>query len=321
MRDGLRVVFFGTPQWAVPALAALAGSRHRVAGVVTAPDRPRGRSRRPRPSPVKALALERGLGPVLQPETLRGRSPREAILDLSPGVLVVVAYGKILPGRLLDAPPLGAVNVHFSLLPRHRGASPVQHAILAGDRETGVTTMRMDRGLDTGPVLLAERVSIGPRENAEQLGGRLAELGAELLLRTLDGLEAGTLVPRPQPGEGVTWAPPLAREMGIVRWAEPAENIDRKVRAFTPWPPVVAGGPRGPVRLVEAEPLAGERTGAEPGTILRRAGESIDVAAGDGTILRVHRLQPAGSRVMPAAAAVAGRYLEVGGRLEDGGER
>ena len=321
MDDGLRVVFFGTPEWAVPTLAALAGSRHRVAGVVTAPDRPRGRSRRPQPPPVKAYAVEHGIGPVLQPETLRGRANREPILALAPDALVVVAYGKILPGRLLDAPRLGAVNVHFSLLPRHRGASPVQHAILAGDRETGVTTMRMDRGLDTGPVLLAERVSIGPREDAARLGARLAELGADLLLRTLDGLAAGTIVPRPQPEEGVTWAPPITKEMGIVHWDEPAENIDRKVRAFVPWPPVTVRGPRGVIRLVEVEPLAGERTDAPPGTVLRKAGEAVDVAAGEGTILRVHRLQPAGSRAMPAAAAVAGRHLEIGGRLEDGGER
>jgi len=317
----LRVVFFGTPEWAVPSLAALVGSRHRVVGVVTAPDRPRGRSRKPRPAPVKEFAVARGIGPILQPETLRGRANREPILALAPDALVVVAYGKILPGRLLDAPRLGAINVHFSLLPRHRGASPVQHAILAGDRETGVTTMKMDRGLDTGPVLLAERVPIEPREDAAHLGARLAELGADLLLRTLDDLAAGTLVPRPQPEVGVTWAPPITKEMGIVRWDEPAENIDRKVRAFVPWPPVTARGPRGTIRLVEVEPLAGERTGAPPGTVLRKAGEAVDVAAGGGTILRVHRLQPAGSRAMPAAAAVAGRHLEIGGRLEDGGER
>ncbi|RMG42577.1 MAG: methionyl-tRNA formyltransferase [Acidobacteria bacterium] len=315
----MRVVFFGTPEWAVPFLEALAASRHEVDAVVTAPDAPVGRSRRPQPPPVKRAAAELGIAPVLQPATLKDRGAREEILRFGSDALVVVAYGRILPGRLLDAPRHGAVNVHFSLLPRHRGASPVQHAILHGDKRTGVTTMLMTRGLDEGPILLQQATTIGERETAGELGARLAVMGAPLLVETLDRLEEGTLLPTPQPPDGVSLAPRLTPDMGRVAWDRPAAEIDRMVRAFDPWPPVVTWGPRGRLRLLEVRPADEPAPeGARPGEVLGRRGDSALVACGGGTVLELARLQPDGGRPMTGAAALAGRHLREGGRLGSG---
>jgi methionyl-tRNA formyltransferase len=312
----VNVLFFGTPDWAVPSLEALARSSHRVVAIVTAPDAPAHRSRTPRPPPVKATAQRLGLGPVLQPETLRGDAARGQLLAFGPDALAVVAYGRILPGRLLDAPPFGGVNLHFSLLPRHRGASPVQHTLWAGDAVAGVTTMRMERGLDTGPVYRREAVLIEPEDDAGTLGARLARIGAPLLVETLDRLAAGALAPEPQDSSDASWAPPLTRAMGVVDWNGDAAEIARRVRAFVPWPPVVTRGAKGVLRLLRAAAL--EETappGAKPGTVVRRAGDAIDVACGAG-VLRVTDLLPEGGRPMTAAAALAGRHVVLGGRLE-----
>lgn len=311
----MNLLFFGTPEWALPSLEALVASRHRLLAVVTAPDAPFGRSRTPRPPPVKRRALEMGGLAVLQPPTLKGEAARKEILAHGPEALVVVAYGKILPGRLLDAPQHGGVNLHFSLLPRHRGASPVQHTIWAGDALAGVATMRMERGLDTGPLYLSASTGVGDEEDAAALGARLARLGAPLLVETLDHLETGTITPQPQEERLATLAPPLTREMGRVDWNGSAHEISRRVRAFVPWPPVVARGTRGALRLIRVTAL--EQTaspGVEAGTVLRRSDEAIDVACGEG-VLRVFELQPEGGRPMRGAAALAGRYLEVGRRL------
>lgn len=320
MLPAMRIVFFGTPDWAVPSLERLVSTEGLfVAGVVTAPDRPVGRSKTPRPTPLKLAARDLGIAPVLQPETLRPASARAEILDLEPDVLAVVAYGKILPGRMLDAPPFGAVNVHFSLLPRHRGASPVQHTILHGEAEAGVTTMRMERGLDTGPILLQESTPVGPGETASQLGARLARIGAPLLARTLVELWAGTLESRPQDHERATEAPLLQREMGWVRWRERAEQTWRKVRAFDPWPPVVARSSRGVLRLLAVEPVAAPVSGTPaPGTVLGRDGDALVVACGEATALRLQQVQPAGRKPMPGAALLAGRWVEEGETLGDG---
>jgi methionyl-tRNA formyltransferase len=234
---------------------------------------------------------------------------------------VVVAYGKILPGRLLDAPRFGAVNLHFSLLPRHRGASPVQHTLLAGDEQAGVSTMLMDRGLDTGPILLQQTTPVSRGEKSRQLGARLAQLGAPLLARTLRGLEDGSVIPRPQDERGASEAPLLTREMGHVRWDEPAPVIARRVCAFDPWPPVVARCAKGTLRLLDAapaDPADGAPADAPPGTVLGRAGEALLVACGGGTRLVLDRVQPEGRRPMPGAACLAGRYVAVGERLGDG---
>lgn len=305
----MKIVFFGTPEWAVPSLRALVAAGHAVAAVVTAPDAPTGRSREPQAPPVKRAAAELGLAPVLQPATLRGALNRGPILEPAAEAHVVVAYGRILPGRLLETPPHGAINLHFSLLPRHRGASPVQHTLLAGDDRAGVTSMRMDRGLDTGPILLQESVAIAPRERAASLGARLAEVGAALLVETLARLAEGRLAPRPQDDTQATLAPPLAPADGHVDWARPALAIERAVRAFDPWPPVVAQGPKGRVRLIDVEALAAA-SDAPPGTIVAAEGEWADIACGERTTLRVHSVQPAGSKTMSAGAALRGRHLD-----------
>lgn len=315
----MRIVFFGTPEWAATALARLAASAHTIAGVVTAPDAPVGRSKTPQPPAVKAWAEAHGVGPILQPSTLKGTDGRRPILDLAPEALVVVAYGRILPGRLLDAPRYGAINLHFSLLPKHRGASPVQHTILGGDPEAGVSTMLMDRGLDTGPILLQRAVPIGLEETTAELGLRLAEIGGELLIETLDRLAAIDLTPTPQDETAASWAPVLRKEDGFIDWRAAPAALARRVRAFTPWPPVVCNGPKGTLRLIRVQPLAEPApSGSEPGAPLRQTGEAVDLVAGGG-ILRVLEIQPAGGKPMTAAAALRGQYLALGQPLLPGG--
>lgn len=291
-------------------------SPHELVAVVSAPDRPVGRSRKPRPTPVKSAALELGVPSILQPETLRGPGPRGEIMAFEPDVLVVVAYGKILPGRLLDAPRHGAVNLHFSLLPRHRGASPVQHTLLLGDENAGVSTMRMDRGLDTGPVLLQQEVEILDGERAPDLGERLAALGARLLVETLEGLVSGCLEEKPQDERLATIAPLLHREQGYVDWSRPAVEIERMTRAFAAWPAVVCEGPKGRLRLLRARALDRKEHPGEPvGKVLSREGESVLVACGEGSVLALDEIQPAASRAMGAAAALAGAHLVIGQQL------
>lgn len=314
----MKLVFFGTPEWATPSLRALHGAGHEIAAVVTAQDRPVKRSRKPMPSAVKRCAEELRI-PLLQPPSLRGLSHREPITRLAADAFVVVAYGRILPGRLLDHPQHGAINVHFSLLPRHRGASPVQHAILAGDSTTGVTTMRMDRGLDTGPILMQAEQAIGSRQTADQLGTELAELGAGLIVETMKRLHEGELTPQVQNDAAATLAPLLKKEDGLVHWSSPASTIDRQVRAFSRWPSTIALGPRGTLRLLSVEPIESDRSQEqEPGTLIDRDGDAIVVACGGRSLLRVERVQPAGSRAMTAGAALNGGYISIAQPLEDG---
>jgi methionyl-tRNA formyltransferase len=231
----LRIAFAGTPQFALPALRALLKSAHRVVGVLTQPDRPAGRGQHLRASPVKLLAAEHGLA-VAQPSTLKTPEGRAELASWSPDVLVVVAYGLILPQAALDLPRLGCVNIHGSLLPRWRGAAPIHRAILAGDAETGVTIMQLDAGLDTGPMLLERSRSIGLHDTAGDLHDALAELGAAALIEALDGLAAGTLRARAQPAAGATYAPKIEKSEAVLDWTASALALDRKVRAFNPWP-------------------------------------------------------------------------------------
>ena len=290
----MRVVFFGTPVFAVPSLEALINASFDVPLVVTQPDRPVGRSGSPQPSAVAALAFERGV-PVERPEKLRGNDPFFDRLAASlPDAIAVVAYGRLLPAEVLDLPPLGCVNVHASLLPRHRGASPIQATILAGDRETGVVTMRIVPELDAGPLYLERRVAVGPRETAASLSERLAREGATLLVETLHGLERGSLTPRPQVGEP-TFTRPIQREDARVNWNETAAVIDRRLRAFTPWPGLYAilGGER--VKLLEVEPAGKIVSAREPGMIWEELGEPV-VRAGGGTALVLKTVQRAGRR-------------------------
>jgi methionyl-tRNA formyltransferase len=299
-----RIAFAGTPDFAVPALRAIAASGARIPLVFTQPDRPAGRGRRLTASPVKKVALELGL-PLAQPQTLRGPvdPPRER-----PDLLVVVAYGLLLPRRWLDWPRLGCVNLHASLLPRWRGAAPIQRAVLAGDTDTGISVMQMDLGLDTGPVHLQRATPIGARETAGELHARLAALAAEALLEALPALLRGDSNPEPQRNALATLAPKIAKTEAVLDWREPAVQLERRVRAFDPWPVAearVTDGRR--LRVFEAEALA-PRAGVPPGTIVAAARAGIDVATGDG-VLRLRRIQPPSGRTMDAEAYLAAHSL------------
>jgi len=298
----LKAVFFGTPEFAVPSLEAAMRAAD-VALVVTRPDRPVGRHAEPQPSAVARRAAEAGI-PVEKPERVKGNEELLGRLRAAgPDVGIVVAYGRILPAALLAVPRLGFVNVHASLLPRHRGAAPVQAALLAGDAETGVVTMRVVEELDAGPLYLARTVAIRPAEDAGALSHRLAREGAELLDETLAGLERGALEPVPQRGEP-TFSRPIRREDGEVDWTAPAADIVARLRAFTPWPGVYTflGGER--VKLLAAE--AGEPVpGLAPGE-LARAGDLAVVGAGGGTGLVLRRVQREGRTPVSAAEFLRG---------------
>ncbi len=305
----MRIVFAGTPEFAVPSLRAAAGKGEIVA-VYTQPDRPAGRGRGLQPSPVKREALQHGF-PVLQPESLKSQLARDALHALQPDVMVVVAYGLLLPSKILEIPKQGCWNVHASLLPRWRGAAPIQRAIEAGDRETGVCLMRMEKGLDTGPVLLSQKLEIGEQETSGQLHDRLAELGAQVLADALGLLRAG-MRPVPQTAargrRGPTRTSSTSR--GRLDWAQPAQVLARKVRAFNPWPMAEAmlAGER--VRIHAALPLDAAHDAA-PGRVLRATREGIDVACGEGA-LRLQVLQREGGRAITAADYLNSRPLPPG---------
>ncbi|MFQ5955120.1 MAG: methionyl-tRNA formyltransferase [Kiloniellales bacterium] len=304
----LRIAFMGTPDFAVPSLLALLDAGHQVPCVYCQPPRRAGRGHRVRPSPVQQVAESRGIE-LRTPLSLKdpAEGDRFAALDLD--AAVVAAYGLILPPAMLEAPRLGCLNVHASLLPRWRGAAPVQHAILAGDRETGVSIMVMDPGLDTGPILLRERLPIAADATAETLEEALARLGAGALMAALDGLAAGRLHPTPQDQAGASYAPKLSREDGRLDWTRPAPNLERQVRAFAPWPGAwfTHGGER--IKVLAAECTDG--AGA-PGAVLD---DRLTVACGDGA-LRLARVQRAGRAPMDAATLLRGYPLPPGIVLE-----
>jgi methionyl-tRNA formyltransferase len=276
----------------------LLSSTHRVVGVLTQPDRPAGRGQQLRASPVKLLALEAHL-PLAQPPTLKTEESRENLARWAPDVLVVVAYGLILPPVVLAMPRLGCVNIHGSLLPRWRGAAPIQRAILAGDAETGVTIMQLDAGLDTGAVLLERRRPIGSHETAGDLHDVLADLGAAALLEALDGLAAGTLKPRAQPAEGVSYAPKIEKSEAPLDWSESAVRLDRQVRAFNPWPIAETRFAGETLRVLQAQVADAQDAEAAPGTLLGIADDGLRVACGEG-VLAVRELQRAGKRPVSA---------------------
>jgi methionyl-tRNA formyltransferase len=304
----LRIVFAGTPEFAVPSLVA-AAQRNEVVAVYTQPDRPAGRGRALTASPVKLEALKRGL-PVLQPDTLKTELSRDALRALKPDLLVVVAYGLLLPQSILDIPKFGCWNVHASLLPRWRGAAPIQRAIEAGDTQTGACLMQMEKGLDTGPVLLHQTLDIAPDETAGQLHDRLATLGAQVLADGLGLLRANMRpVPRPQPEQGATYARKLEKSEARLDWTQPADVLARKVRAFDPWP-IAEGEIAGDsVRIHRAVAIEGRGT---PGAVLAAGRDGIDVACGEGA-LRIRVLQRAGGKLITAADYLnARRDLRVG---------
>ncbi|MDE2050209.1 MAG: methionyl-tRNA formyltransferase [Gammaproteobacteria bacterium] len=315
----LRVAFAGTPDFAVPTLLALTSSPHELVGVLTQPDRPRGRGQRLSPSPVKAAVS--GAVPVAQPATLRSPDDRAQLAAWRPDVLVVVAYGLILPKAVLEIPRLGCVNVHASLLPRWRGAAPVERALLAGDETTGVTIMLMDAGLDTGPILLQQPLAIDPHDTGATLRTRLAELGGRLLLAGLEGLADGTLSPHAQPAEGVTYARKLEKREAPIDWRRPAAEIERQVRALQPWPvaetlvcdPRTGAAERLLVHSARVAPDLGAAAGP-PGCIVetdgRQDGGYVRVQCGDGRLDLLTLQRPGGQR-MPASLFTRGaRALE-----------
>jgi methionyl-tRNA formyltransferase len=294
----MRLVFAGTPEFAVPALR-VAAATGQLAGAWTQPDRPAGRGRQLTPSPVKVEAIAHGV-PVFQPETLRDKDARAALAALEPDLMIVVAYGLILPPSVLAIPRLGCWNVHASLLPRWRGAAPIQRAIEAGDAETGVDLMQMEKGLDTGPVLLELRTPIAGDETAGRLHDRLARLGAQVLEDGLALLGAGTPpTPRAQPETGVTYASKIDKAEASLDWTRPADELARRVRAFHPWPVCEAevGGER--LRIHAARALERAHRAA-PGTVLEASRDGIDIACGDGA-LRLLTVQREGGRPLPAA--------------------
>jgi methionyl-tRNA formyltransferase len=311
----VRVLFLGTPAFAVPTLQALLASRHQVAGVLTRRDAPAGRSARPISSAVKSAALDAGL-PLLQPARVNSESTYAAIRALEPDVAVVVAFGCLLSPEFLTVPARGCVNLHASLLPAYRGAAPIQWAVVHGESETGVTTMLMDAGLDTGDMLLSARVPIGPEETASELAGRLAVLGAGVLVVTLGALEQGAVEPRPQPREGVSYAPSLARGDARIDWTWRSDRIAALVRGMQPWPVAHAETPRGPLQVWGASPRVepGDR-GDVAGEVLELRDRQVIVACGTESRLGLREVQPQGRRRMSAADAWNGRFLRAGDRL------
>jgi methionyl-tRNA formyltransferase len=293
----LTVVYAGTPEFAVPALEAIVAAGHRVAAVYTQPDRPAGRGRTLTAPAVKTRALALGL-PVLQPATLRDPDAAAVLASFRPDVMVVAAYGLLLPPAVLAVPRLGCLNIHASLLPRWRGAAPVQRAILAGDALTGTSIMRMEAGLDTGPVYATERLPIGPRDTAATLTAALAGQGAAALVAVLAGLERGALAPEPQPADGATYARKIDKSEARLAWTRSAAELDRQVRAFQPWPVAESRWQGAQLRIHAAQPLP-DGGAAAPGTIVAAGDSGIDVATGAG-VLRVTRLQLAGRNVVAA---------------------
>lgn len=310
----MRIVFMGTPAFAVSSLEALLQSTHEVVGVVTQPDRPKGRGQSLEASPVKQLAHSNRL-PILQPQKMKQPEFLDSLSAWNADVIVVTAFGKILPKVILDLPPFGCVNVHASLLPKYRGAAPIQWAIMNGDPETGVTTMLMDEGMDTGPILLQASLPIDPDETAGELSLRLAYLGGEQLEPTLKKLEAGTMIPQPQDGTQATLAPMLKKEDGLMRWTLTAEEIVNRIRGLSPWPGCFTFLGQERLAIWKAkvcDPL--EIQGSVepvPGSIVDVNNEGLCVATGLGW-LRILEVQPANKKRMPIDQFLRGRGLTHG---------
>lgn len=303
----MKIVFMGTPQAAVPSLARLLEDGHDIVGVYTQPDRPAGRGNKILASPVKQFALKHTLT-LHQPVKIRSEEAIEVFRGHEADVAVVIAYGRILPQEFLGAYPSGAVNVHFSLLPKYRGAAPVNWAIVHGETETGVTTMRMDAGLDTGPILLQEKVAIGDEETSMELLDRLAELAPELLSRTVASLQ--TLLPRPQNDAAATFAPILKRKDGLIDWSMNANEIVNRIRGFQPFPTAFTSFKR--TRLTLWRASVTEEDGPALGTVSNASGDELIVACGEGTALRIEELQPEGKRRMSARDFINGARPAVG---------
>ncbi len=316
MTRGRRIVYAGTPEFAVPALESLIDSGHRPVAVYTQPDRPAGRGRKVTASPVKRVAVAAGV-PLLQPASLKSDEVQAELAALAPDLLIVAAYGLILPPDVLAIPALGGLNIHASLLPRWRGAAPIQRAILAGDQETGVCLMRMEAGLDTGPVFACSRLPLDSGATAANVHDRLARMGAELLLENLDAILDGSLIPEPQSENGVLHARKIDKAEAWIDWNETAHAIDCRVRAFNPWPVAQTRIGSRILRVHRAEPLPDADRAGTPGTIIAVRGGGVEVVTGRG-ILRLLLVQLPGRKPIPADAWAHSEDLP-GQRLGGGG--
>jgi methionyl-tRNA formyltransferase len=308
----MRVVFMGTPEFAVPSLEALLKSDDQVVGIVTQPDRPKGRGQSLTSSPIKLIA-ERERLPFVQPTKMKDPAFLDALTAWKPDLITVTAFGRILPLAILKLPPRGCINVHGSLLPKYRGAGPIQWAIMKGETETGITTMLMDEGMDTGAILLQERLAIGPEDTAGTLSPRLAELGGRLLIMTLSQLKAGTLVPRQQDHSQATLAPMLKKEDGAIDWTMSASAIDNRIRGLTPWPGAYTFAGEERWIIWRAAAMA-EQAKEMAGTVTQVTKDAIHVATGHG-VLVLRELQPANRRRMTASQYLAAHSISVGSVL------
>ncbi len=311
----LRIGFMGTPDFALHALKAIMNAGHKVVCVYSQPPRPKGRGHKLTASPVQAYAQEHNI-PVYHPKSLKSEDVQAEFGSHNLDIAVVAAYGLLLPKSILDAPKYGCINIHGSLLPRWRGASPIQRAILAGDPQSGVTIMQMDEGLDTGPEILKRAIDLAPQETASTLHDRLAALGAEMTLEALDLLaKNGHLIAKEQKKEGVTYAHLLKKEDGKIDWSQSATQIDRQIRALNPWPGVYTDSHDQRFKITQAEPsktTSGDKN--QPvGMLLDKAG---NIACGDNTILKIIKIQPAGKQAMDIPSALNGGYLELGARFQ-----
>ncbi|KGO35548.1 methionyl-tRNA formyltransferase [Desulfobulbus sp. Tol-SR] len=309
MTPPLRIIFMGTPDFAVASLQALLAGPDEVVAVISQPDKPKGRGKKLSPTPVKTLAAAHGI-PVLQPLKIRTEAFRDELLAFRPDLVVVAAYGRILPPSLLHLAPFGAINVHGSLLPRHRGAAPVQWAIITGDREVGVTIIQMDEGMDTGDILLADAMEADPDETAGSLFVKLAELGGRTLRRAIDRLKTGDLPPTPQDHSRATAAPMLKKEDGIIDWSLPAERLHCLIRGLDPWPAAACriGGQR--CNLFSPEVIHKD-SAAAPGTLVAADREGLLIATGYNLLL-IREIQPEGRKRMAVSAFLCGHPLAVG---------
>ncbi|HVH55883.1 MAG TPA: methionyl-tRNA formyltransferase [Vicinamibacterales bacterium] len=307
------MAYFGTPEFAVPGLRALIASTHDVVALVSQPDRPRGRGHKLQPTPTKLVAVAAGI-PVLQPTRLKDDAFADALRALSLDLAVVAAYGRIIPDRVLEIPRLGMINIHASLLPKYRGAAPIHRAVINGDKETGVTIMRVVSELDAGPAFAVERIPIGPDDTTPEVERALAETGANLAVRVVGQLAEGSAVEVPQNHAQATYAPKLERHEGAIDWSLPANDIHNRVRGLQPWPLVSVTIDRVRCSIYRTS-VSGETTTAPPATVIAASNGVLAVAAGDGRVVRILEIQPEGKRVMSARDFLAGRRVQCGDRL------
>ena len=309
----MRIVFMGTPEFAVPSLKALVATGHDICGVFTQPDKPKNRGMKLQTSPVKEYALSAGL-PVFQPAKMRDGEAMAILRELKPDLIVVAAYGKILPVDILKLPALGCINVHSSLLPKYRGAAPINWAILNGEDETGVTVQRMAEGIDTGDILVQAGTPIDINENAAQLLARLAQMGAELLVETVRKLETGEVRATPQDESLASHAPMLSKELSPMDWGKTARQLHDQARGLYPWPSAAAVLDGIRCKIIRTS-LRNEKTNQQPGTVLQADKNGLRIACGDGGVLEISELQPDGKKVMAAAAFLMGHPIQTGSMI------